>query len=118
MKRIGGLLLTLFFLAAAPVLAKPPMYVLYKNTASTHFNWKWPYHPVSTFTAYQTKPYYYTGRILYLDKNTDVSKFRFYNPQSVEKHEWGYYFTPGTYLRNHVPYPIFDPPRVYYLKVK
>jgi len=119
MKRLGGFLSMLFALAAVPVLAAPPLYVISSTTSKTHFDWKWPYHPISTWTAYQTKPYYYyTGRILYVDQNIDVTKFRFYHPQRAEKNQWGYYFAPGTYLRNQRPVPIFSPPSVYYLKVQ
>lgn len=112
MKRLAGLFLTLAWIVGAPVLANPPMKVVYSTSATTHFNWKWPYHPVEKYTAVQTKPYYYTGRILYLNQE-DVSKYRFYFSQRTCRNEWGYFFPPGTKLCPRRPSIIFGDPPAY-----
>jgi hypothetical protein len=111
MRKVSGLFL-LFFLAAAPLLADPPMKVVYKSGYSTHFSWKWPFHPVQVFHSTQTKPYYYTGRVLYISQE-DVSKYRHYFPERTCKNGWGYFFDPGTKLCPRRPYIIFESPKAY-----
>ncbi len=111
MKWLAGLFFALF-VVGAPVFADPPLKVVYTTSATTHFNWKWPYHPVEKYTAVQTKPYYYTGRILYLS-DEDVSKYRFYYSQRTCRNEWGYFFPRGTKLCPKRPAIIFDDPKAY-----
>ena len=96
-----------------PLLADPPMKVVYSTSSSTHFNWNWPFHPVRVYDATQTKPYYYTGRVLYLLSEEDVSKYRFYYPERTCKNGWGYFFPPGTKLCPRRPYIIFEWPKAY-----
>ena len=55
---------------------------------------KWPYRTVTTYNASQTRPYYTTGRIVYLVTHQDVSKYRYHHPQNTCQNEWGYFF-PG-----------------------
>ena len=112
MKRAVGLLLMLWALVSVPVMANPPMKVVYSSSSTTHFNWTWPYHPVRVYTAVQTKPYYYTGRLLYLSQE-DVSKYRFYYPDRTCRNEWGYFFVPGTKLCPRHPIIIFGDPYAY-----
>jgi len=107
-------LTTAFLLAVSPSWADPPMKVIYSQTVSTNFKWKWPLQTTRTYSAVQTKPYYYTGRILYLDQNIDVSKYRFNYSYRANHNEWGYFFQPGTILTNKRPYPIFPAPQLYY----
>ncbi len=118
MKKFTVLFSAVLLLAAVPALAQPPLKVLYSQTTSTHFNWTWPYHPVRTYTATQTKPYYYTGRILYLDTHINPAKYRFYYPNRTCKNTWGYYFAPDAHLCNHKPYPVFPRPTLYYETIR
>jgi hypothetical protein len=112
MKWVAGLFFTLSLAVGAPVLADPPMKVVYSTSATTHFNWKWPYHPVEKYTAVQTKPYYYTGQILNFSQE-DVSKYRFYFRQRTCRNEWGYFFPPGTKLCSKRPPIVFGDPQAY-----
>ena len=63
--------------------------------------------------ASQTRPYYTTGRIVYLVMHQDVSKFRYHNPQNTCQNEWGYFFPKGTKLCNRRPVVSFGPPDYY-----
>ncbi len=101
------------FLGAAIALADPPLKVISSTTTSTRFDMKWPYHTVTTYNATQTKPYYTTGRILYLVTHEDVSKYRYYYPQNTCHNEWGYFFPKGTILCSHRPARTFGPPDFY-----
>jgi hypothetical protein len=112
MKKHGIYLFIGFLMAVVPVLADPPMKVVYSNTQTTHFKWTWPFQTLRTYTAVQTKPYYPTGRIIYMTQE-DISKYRFYFPQRVCRNEWGYYFPPGTRLCSHMPAVIFGAPPFY-----
>ncbi len=87
MKWLAGLSFALTLTAGVPVLANPPMKVVYSASTTTHFNWTWPYHPVEKYTAVQTRPYYYAGRMLYLTPE-DFSKYRFYFSQRTCRNEW------------------------------
>lgn len=89
------------------------MTVIYDRKVSTKFTWHWPQHTVRTYSTVQTKPYHYTGRLLHVDQNVDVSSYRFHYPQKTSFKEWGYYFAPGTRLYNGKPYPIFASPNTY-----
>lgn len=109
MKKSIGFFSILFFMAVVPLLADPPLKVIYSTSTTTHFNWTWPYHPVRVYTAVQTKPYYYTGRVLYLS-HEDVSKYRFYYPERTCHNEWGYFFEPGTKLCPRRPAILFGNP--------
>jgi hypothetical protein len=111
MKKNGGLFLFLFLLAV-PVLAGPPLKVIYSEGSTTTFKWTWPYHPVRVYNATQTKPYFYTGRALALSLE-DVSKYRFYYPERTCRNDWGYYFPKGVKLCPHRPAIIFGPPQAY-----
>jgi len=93
------IILTLGFFASASVaLAAPPMKTLYSKSVSTNFKWHWPYQTVKTTHYVQTKPYFYTGRLLNLVRNEDVSKYRHYYRQNICKNDWGYFFPKGTRL--------------------
>lgn len=110
MKKTSGLLL-LLFLAAVPVLADPPLKVVYSSGSTTTFKWTWPYHPVRVYNATQTKPYYYTGRVLAIGE--DVSKYRFHYPERTCRNDWGYFFPKGVKLCPRRPAIIFGPPPAY-----
>ena len=110
MKKLSGLFL-LVFLATVPVLAGPPLKVVYSSSSTTTFKWTWPFHPVRVYTATQTKPYYYTGRALAI--GVDASKYRFYYPERTCRNEWGYFFPKGVKLCPHRPAIIFAPPPAY-----
>jgi hypothetical protein len=112
MKRSWVLLLALFPFGATPALTAPPMKVVYSSGSTTRFDWKWPYHPVQKFTAVQTKPYYYTGRVLFISQE-DVSKYRFHYPDRTCRNDWGYFFEPGTKLCPRHPAIIFGAPKAY-----
>jgi hypothetical protein len=112
MKRLAGLFFAISLVIGVPVMAQPPMKVVYSTSTTTHFGWKWPYHPVETYNAVQTKPYYYTGRILYLSQE-DVSKYRFHFPDRTCRNEWGYFFEPGTRLCPLHPAIIFGAPKIF-----
>jgi hypothetical protein len=111
MKWLAGFFLSLTLIVGIPAQAKPPMKVIYSASKTTHFSWKWPYHPVEKYTAVQTKPYY-AGRVFYLSPE-DVSKYRFYFAQRTCRNEWGYYFPPGTKLCPGRPAVIFGDPKAY-----
>ena len=115
MKKLGVILFC--FLVAAAALADPPLKVISSTTSSTRFDMKWPYRTVTTYNATQTKPYYSTGRILYLVTHQDVSKYRFYYPQNTCWHEWGYFFPKGTVLCSHRPARTFGPPDGYVVEI-
>jgi hypothetical protein len=112
MKWLAGFFFALTLIAGVPVLADPPMKVVYSTSSTTHFNWNWPYHPVETYTAVQTKPYYYAGRVFYLNPE-DASKYRFYFSQRTCRNEWGYFFPPGTKLCSKRPAVVFGDPKAY-----
>lgn len=112
MKKSRGLLLVLFLLAPTMLLAGPPLYVIGSTTSTTKFTWKWPYRPVQVYTAVQTKPYYYSGRVLLLSQE-DVSKYRFYHPERTAKNDWGYFFQPGVKLTPRRPAIHFGSPTAY-----
>jgi hypothetical protein len=112
MGKIAGILFALILLAAAPGRTAP-MRVVYSSTKATHFSWKWPYHPVETYTAVQTKPYLYIGRILNLT-HQDLSKYRFHYPNRTCCNDWGYFFPAGTKLCSKRPLVIFKAPNSYY----
>src|SRR5579883_2720230 len=95
MKKTSSLIL-LLLLVVVPVLADPPLKVVYSSSSTTTFKWTWPYHPVRVYNATQTKPYYYTGRVLALEG--DAAKYRFHFPDRTCRNEWGYFFAPGTKL--------------------
>ena len=111
MKKIGAFLF--FLLAAVPVLADPPLHTVYSSGSTTHFYWTWPFHPVRTYHATQTKPYHYTGRVLALSQGEDASKYRFHYPERTCRNEWGYFFEPGTKLCSHRPIIVFGNPKAY-----
>lgn len=113
MKLFSVVLTAVSLFVAIPSWADPPMKVIYSQTVSTDMTFHWPLQTVRTYNAVQTKPYYYTGRILYLDQNENISKYRFHYSHRVGKNEWGYFFVPGTKLSNSKPYPIFSSPRLY-----
>ena len=112
MRGFAGFLFTLTMFIGIPVLADPPMKVIYSTSATTHFNWNWPYHPVEKYTAVQAKPYYYTGQLMNFTLE-DVSKYRHYFPQRTCRNEWGYFFPPGTKLCPKRPAIIFGDPNAY-----
>lgn len=87
-----------FFVLGGTVYANPPMKTLYSKSMSTNFKWHWPYQTVKVSNYLQTKPYFYTGRLLNIVTSEDVSKYRFYYRQNVCKNEWGYFFPKGTKL--------------------
>lgn len=96
------------FLAAGALQAKP-LEVIYHDKVSTKFTWKWPYHSRQTKTYLQTKPYFYTGRLINV-ANENVSKYRFYYTQRTGMNEWGYFFKPGDKLAS--PHVLsFAPPQ-------
>lgn len=112
MKQITGLLLLAAFLfPTTRVLADPPLKVVYSSGSTTHFNWTWPFRPVRTYYATQTKPYDYTARVLNIQE--DVSKYRFYHPERTCRNDWGYFFPPGTKLCPRHPAIIFGAPPAY-----
>jgi len=113
MKLVPAVLLALSLSIAGTSWADPPMKVVYSQTVSTDFTFHWPLQTVRTYNAVQTKPYYYTGRILYLDQNENISKYRHYYSYRVGQNQWGYFFAPGTKLVNAKPYPIFAAPRYF-----
>lgn len=85
--------LGLVFLATE-AFAGPPMKVIYSNKRSTTFKWKWPYQTTTSKYYLQTKPYYYTGRLLRV-AGENVSKYRYPYQQRTYMNEWGYFFKPG-----------------------
>jgi hypothetical protein len=87
-----------FFASSGAALAGPPMKTLYSKSVSTNFKWHWPYQTVKTTNYVQNKPYFYTGRLLNLVTNEDVSKYRHYYRQNICKNDWGYFFPTGTRL--------------------
>jgi hypothetical protein len=89
------------------------MKVVSSTTTSTRFDMKWPFRTVTTYNASQTRPYYSTGRIVYLVTQQDVSKYRYHNPQNTCQNEWGYFFPKGTKLCNRRPVISFGPPDYY-----
>ncbi len=109
MKTMSGLFLFLFL--AVPVLADPPLQVVYSSGSTTTFKWTWPYHPVRVYTAVQTQPYSTTGRALAL--GVDASKYRFYYPERTCRNEWGYFFPKGVKLCPRRPAILFGPPAAY-----
>ena len=111
MKKVSGLFL-LLFLTTAPLTANPPMKVVYSQGYTAHFNWDWPYHPIRVYHATQTKPYYYTGRVLYISQD-NVAKYRFYFPEKTCRNDWGYFFAPGTKLCPRRPAIIFGWPKAF-----
>jgi hypothetical protein len=115
LKKLGVILFC--FLWAAAALANPPMKVISSTSSTTRFDMKWPYHTVTTYNAAQTKPYYSTGRILYLVTHEDVSKYRHFYPQNTCWHEWGYFFPKGTILCSHRPARTFGPPDYYVVEI-
>lgn len=98
MKNFAASLFIVFFLGATTVFAGPPMKVIYSNTVTTNFKWHWPQQTVRTTGYVQTKPYYYTGRLLDLVTQEDVSKYRHYYQYMTHRNTWGYFFEPGTVL--------------------
>ena len=88
-----------FLLTVGSVQAKP-LEVIYKDQATTKFKWHWPYQTRRTTNYLQTKPYFYTGRLINV-ANENVSKYRFYYTQKTCKNDWGYFFHPGDKLCSH-----------------
>ena len=111
MKLFSAALMVLSLFTVAASWAEPK--VIYSQTVSTDFTFHYPLQTVRTYHAVQTKPYYYTGRILYLDQNENISKYRFHYSHRVGMNQLGYFFAPGTKLTNAKPYPIFSSPRVF-----
>lgn len=111
MKRTSGLFL-LLLLVTVPVLADPPLKVVYSSSSTTTFKWTWPYHPVRVYNATQTKPYAYTGRAIAL-MGEDVSKYRFHYPERTCHNDWGYFFPKGVKLCPRRPAILFGPPAAY-----
>ncbi|GEM_PF-1386647 len=70
-----------------------PLEVIYNDKVTTKFKWQWPYQTKQTKTYLQTKPYFYTGRLLNVT-NENVSKYRFYYTQRTCMNPWGYFFDP------------------------
>ncbi len=86
-----------FLLLSVGLVQAKPLEVIYNDKVTTKFTWKWPYHTRQTKNYMQTKPYFYTGRLIDLTRE-NVSKYRFYYTQKVCKNDWGYYFHPGDKL--------------------
>lgn len=84
-------------LAVVGAAQAKPLEVIYNDKVTTHFNWKWPYKTNQTKTYVQTKPYFYTGRLINV-AHENVSKYRFYYTQRTCMNTWGYFFRPGDKL--------------------
>jgi hypothetical protein len=84
---------------AGSVQAKP-LEVIYKDANTTKFKWHWPQTTHHTTNYLQSKPYFYTGRLINV-ANENVSKYRFYYTQRTGMNPWGYYFHPGDKLVSH-----------------
>ncbi len=89
------LILSLLFIVGAAQAR--PLEVIYNDKVTTKFNWKWPYQTRQTKTYVQTKPYFYTGRVINV-ANENVSKYRFYYTQRTCMNKWGYFFRPNDKL--------------------
>ncbi len=113
MRGFAGLFFTLTMFVGIPVLADPPMKVIYSTSATTHFNWKWPYHPVEKYTAVQDQALLLHRSIheFYPWKTflNTATTFR----QRTCRNEWGYFFPPGTKLCPKRPAIIFGDPNAY-----
>jgi hypothetical protein len=99
MKNLFSTLFFLGLLTAAGAAQAKPLEVIYNDKVTTKFTWQWPYHTRQTKNYLQTKPYFYTGRLINV-ANENVSKYRFYYNQKVCKNDWGYFFHPGDKLCN------------------
>ena len=86
------------FLLAGPVLAGPPMKVVYADKVTTSLKWHWPLQTRKKTDYQQSKPYYYTSRLIQKYAGENVSKYRHYYQQRAGKNDWGYYFDKGTKL--------------------
>lgn len=86
-----------FILLAGAAQAGQPLQVLYSDKVTTNFKWHWPQQTRRTTNYVQTKPYYYTGRLMnYAGEN--VSKYRHYYSYKTPYRDWGYFYRKGDRL--------------------
>lgn len=100
MKTFFKITLGLLLLLSGRLAQAKPLEVIYKDVHSTKFTWHWPQTTHRVTNYLQTKPYYYTGRLINV-ANEDVSKYRFYYTQRTCLNPWGYFFHPGDKLCTH-----------------
>ena len=95
-----AILFLVLLTSAGAAQAGQPLQVAYSNKVTTNFKWHWPQQTRRTANYLQTKPYYYTGRMMkYAGEN--VSKYRHHYQHKTPYRDWGYYFKKGDRLAPH-----------------
>ena|ERR1039458_7769409 len=100
MKSVSAVLFIFVILFSMGTAQAKPLEVIYKDEHTTKFKWQWPQTTHRVTNYLQTKPYYYTGRLINV-ANENVSKYRFYYTQKTCKNDWGYFFPTGVKLCTH-----------------
>lgn len=98
MRSISSILLFLVLLiGAGAAQAGQPLEVAYHNKVTTNFKWKWPLQTRRNTNYLQTKPYYYSARMMKF-AGENVSKYRHHYQHKTPYRDWGYYFKKGDRL--------------------